>query len=169
MSDKLTVSAPFISSEMAIEPEWIDYNGHLNMAYYSVLFDRGSDAFYPHFGLGEEVAKTTGLSTFTADFRIRYLRELKLGDKVTCTTQIIDFDEKRLHTYQELRHMDGWLAATAEALTLHVDLSGPKVVPMAPETQARIAAIFEQHRTLPAPDAVGLALGLPPGKGRKTG
>ena len=31
------------------------------------------------------------------------------------------------HTFQELYHEDGWISATGEGLTLHVDLTGPKI------------------------------------------
>lgn len=157
----MTLEVPFRSSDMSIQPDWIDYNGHLNMAYYSVLFDRGTDELFFHFGLGENSAKTTGLSTFTADFRIRYLREVKLADQVYVTSQVIDFDSKRFHTFHELRHIDGWLSATAEALTLHVDLSGPKVVPMQNTTLSKVESFHKSHAKLEIPEALGKPIGIP--------
>ena len=44
--------APFVSSTMRVEPSWIDYNGHMNMAYYHVLFDRAVEEGFGVVGLG---------------------------------------------------------------------------------------------------------------------
>ena len=73
--------------------------------------------------------KERKLTIYTAEVHVCYVRELHLGDKVTVTFQLLDHDEKRLRAYQEIRHADGWLAATSETLSLHVDMTGPKVAP----------------------------------------
>ncbi|MFD0858526.1 thioesterase family protein [Roseovarius aquimarinus] len=152
---------PALSDWMTVKPEWIDFNGHLNMAYYNVLFDEGIDDIYHLMGFGANYAKTRGMTTFVADFRVRYLRELHEGDRVQCSVQLLAHDEKRFHSYQELRHEDGWLAATAESLVLHIDMSGPKVAPMPPDIAERIAALQAAHDKLPRPEAVGLPMGIP--------
>jgi acyl-CoA thioester hydrolase len=77
--------APFVSSLMRVEPQWIDYNGHLNMAYYNVLFDRAVDEVYELIGIGSEYLKNHRHSTFTAEIHVRYLRELNEGDPVRVT------------------------------------------------------------------------------------
>ena len=97
------------------------------MAYYNVLFDQAVDELYPQWGFGERYVQETGCTTYVAEFHVCYLRELHVGDEVTCAIHIVDFDEKRFHLYCELFHKDGWLSATSEGLTLHVDQSGPKV------------------------------------------
>ena len=74
--------APFVSSVMQVEPGWIDYNGHLNMAYYNVLFDRAVDEAYELLGCGIAYLEQTRHSTFTAEVHVRYLRELHAGDPV---------------------------------------------------------------------------------------
>jgi len=71
--------APFVSSPMRVEPGWIDYNGHLNMAYYNVLFDRAVDEAFELIGCGLDYVKTRKLSCFTAEVHVRYLRELHAG------------------------------------------------------------------------------------------
>jgi len=88
--------APFVSSVMQVEPGWIDYNGHLNMAYYNVLFDRAVDEAYELLGVGATYAERRRYSFFTAEAHLRYLRELHSGDPVRVTFQLIDFDSKRL-------------------------------------------------------------------------
>ncbi len=146
-----------ISPLMELEPEWIDYNGHLNMAFYNVLFDRGCDVAFEMLGMGPDYAKSHKLTIYTAEAHVRYLREIHLGHKVQATFHIVDYDEKRLHVFQELRHEDGWVSATSETLALHVDMSGPKVAPFAPD-------VFEKVKTMAAAQE---SLGKPEGAGRK--
>src|SRR5689334_535014 len=89
--------APFVSSVMRVEPAWIDYNGHLNMAYYNVLFDRAVDEVLEIIGCGLDYVETKRLSWFTAEVHVRYLRELHSGDPVRVSVQLIDCDAKRMH------------------------------------------------------------------------
>lgn len=160
LSDTTTSPTLYISRQREIENEWIDYNGHLNMAYYMVLFDRAGDDLFADLGMGADYAATRKLTTYSAEAHICYVRELHLGHKINCSAQILDFDEKRLRVYQEMRHEDGWLAATAETLTLHVDMSGPKVTPFPPDVLARIEAMHALHATLPVPERAGRAIGI---------
>ena len=145
---------------MIVKPEWIDYNGHLNMAFYSVLFDQGVDEVWEAFGLGPEYSKARGMTTYLAEFHIRYVRELHEGDAVTSTFQILDHDAKRIHSYQELHHPDGWLAATGESLHLSIDQWGPKVAAFPDDVQARIAAMAAKHRPLPRPEGAGGSIAI---------
>jgi acyl-CoA thioester hydrolase len=156
MSETLT---PFRSSEMKVLPEWIDFNGHLNMAYYNVLFDQGVDQAYGEIGLGPEYQRT-GCTTYVAEFHVCYLRELHEGDRVYTTFQLLDHDEKRFHSFQELWHVDGWLAATAEGLTLHVDQSGPRVAPMPQHILTRLEEMRRIHAQLPKPAQAGRSIGI---------
>lgn len=154
------MSAPFRSSIMTVKPEWIDYNGHLNMAYYNVLFDQGADEIYEDLGFGPDYHAATGNTTYVAEFHVAYLRELHVNDTVRVTFQLVDFDAKRFHSYQEIWHEDGWLAATGEALTLHVDQSGPRVAPMPRDVLDKVAAVAAAHANLPRPDRVGASIGI---------
>src|SRR5215467_6764786 len=86
--------APFVSSVMQVEPAWIDYNGHMNMAYYHVLFDRAVDEAYELLGVGPTYLKEHRHSTFAAEVHVRYLRELHAGDPVRVTFQLLGHDSK---------------------------------------------------------------------------
>jgi acyl-CoA thioester hydrolase len=155
-------AAPFVSSVMRVEPEWIDYNGHLNMAYYNVLFDRAVDEAYELMGCGIAYLKDTRHSTFTAEAHIRYLRELHAGAPVRVTLQLIDFDAKRMHYFEELFHAEeGWLSATSENLVLHVDMTTKKVAPFPDFIAARLAKMKSAHAHLPVPDGVGRRIAMP--------
>lgn len=149
-----------ISKVMEVIPEWIDYNGHMNMAYYNVLFDRAADEFYPSLGLGEDYVKTQHHTTYTAEFHICYLRELHLGAKVRVHSWILDFDDKRFHTFQEIHHEDGWLAATGEALGLHIDMSGPRVAPMPEEIRENVARFARTHAPESWPERAGRSIAI---------
>lgn len=154
------MGSPHISTEMEVKPDWIDYNGHMNMAYYNVLFDHAADEFYPIIGLGEDYAKTRQLTTYTAEFHICYLRELHLGQKVRVHSWILDYDEKRFHTFQEIHHPDGWIAATAEALGLHIDMTGPKVAPMPEDILSNFKNFADKHKPDTWPERAGRAIGI---------
>ena len=160
-TDALT-PAPFLSSVMQIEPQWIDYNGHLDMAYYNVMMDRAIDELWLTLGLGPAYRKERHGSTFTAECHVRYLREIHQGDPVRITIILLDADEKRLHTFEELRHAtDGWLSATSENMTIHIDMAVRKTAPFPPDIQARIRAMANAHATLPRPEGVGRSVGMP--------
>lgn len=156
----MVIAAPFVSRVLEIEKDWIDYNGHLNMAYYNVLFDRASDEAFEIMGLGPSYAKERRLTIYTAEVHVCYVQELHLGDTVTVTFQLLDHDEKRLRAYQEIRHTDGWLAATSESLSLHVNMSGPKVAPFPPDIAERVQAMRDAHAALPMPERAGRSIGI---------
>lgn len=143
---------------MRVRPEWIDFNGHLNMAYYNVLFDTSVDQAYELLGFGPDYQKT-GCTTYVAEFHVCYVRELHENDEVFVTLQILDHDAKRFHTYQELYHADGWLAATAEGLTLHVDQSGPRVAEMPRISRPTWAGWQRITQSCHAPKGPGAASG----------
>ena len=153
---------PFRASIMQIEQQWIDYNGHLNMAYYHVMFDRGVDECWLTLGMGPAYKAERHGSTFTAECHVRYLREIHLGDPVQIAIRLIAADEKRIHSFQELRHAtEGWLSATSENMSVHIDMTRRKVAPFPPDIQARIRAMTDAHAALPRPDGLGRAIGMP--------
>jgi len=154
--------APFVSAPMRVEPGWIDYNGHLNMAYYNVLFDRAVDEVYELLGCGLAYLKETRHSCFTAEVHLRYLRELNAGDLVRVTFRLLDFDSKRLHYFEELHHAEqGFLSATSENMALHVDMAARKTVPFPENILARLAKVKAAHAALPVPEAAGRRITMP--------
>ena len=149
-------AAPFVSSVMKVEPEWIDYNGHLNMAYYNVLFDRAVDEVYELIGCGLPYLQESGHSTFTAEVHIRYLRELHAGAPVRVSFHLLDFDAKRMHYFEELHHAEqGWLSATSENMALNVNMDVKKTGPFPADVMAHLARMKAAHATLPLPQGAG--------------
>jgi len=154
--------APFVSSVMRIEPSWIDYNGHLNMAYYHVLFDKAVDEAFALVGVGPTYVERRRHSFFTAEVHARYLRELRAADPVRVTLQLLDCDAKRLHFFEQLFHAtDGWVSATSEQLALHVDMEAKKVAPFPDDVAGWLAAMKASHAALPRPAAAGRRIAMP--------
>src|SRR5947207_11334640 len=153
--------APFVSSVMRVEPNWIDYNGHLNMAYYNVLFDRAVDEAFELLGCGHDYVQR-GFSTFTAEVHVRYLRELHEGDPVRVTFQLIDYDAKRMHYFEQLFHAtEGWVSATSENMSLHVDMQAKKTAPFPDAVASALARMKLMHSRLPLPEAAGRRITMP--------
>jgi acyl-CoA thioester hydrolase len=161
---------PFLSSVMRIEPQWIDYNGHLNMAYYNVLFDRAIDELWLELGIGPDYMKARGGTTFSAECHVRYLREIHQEDPVQIAVLLLAADEKRLHTFEELRHAnEGWLSATSENIHLHVDIVARKTAPFPPDIQDNISRLTDAHRGVARPEGIGRKIAMPskePGRTR---
>jgi acyl-CoA thioester hydrolase len=154
--------APFVSSVMRVEPAWIDYNGHLNMAYYNVLFDRAVDEAFELLGCGADYVKKRQLSFFTAEVHVRYLRELRAGDPVRVTFQLLDFDLKRMHCFEQLFHAEeGWVSATSENMSLHVDIIAKKTAPFPADLIKRLTQMKSAHAQLPVPEAAGRNIAMP--------
>src|SRR5260370_14777499 len=160
--DTLLRPVRFLAPVMQIEPQWIDYNGHLNMAYYNVMFDRAIDELWLKLGIGPGYMKARNGSTFTAECHVRYLREIHLGDPVQVSILLVSADEKRLHTFEELRHArEGWLSATSENMTIHIDMTARKTAPFPPDIRARIAALANAHSAVPRSEGIGPKVAMP--------
>ncbi len=142
-------------------PEWCDYNGHMNLAFYVLVFDHATDALFNGVGIDQNYRDTVAHSSFAVESHITYDNEVLEGAELFCTTQLLDFDEKRVHYFHRMYHAEeGYLAATTELLSVHVDLAARRVVPMPEEFQNRLAAIFEDHKSLPKPEQAGRIIGI---------
>lgn len=144
------------SDVMTVKDDWIDYNGHLNMAYYNVLFDTAVDQVFERLGMGPDYLKERGASFFTAEVHVCYLRELSAGMPVVGTLQLLDFDAKRAHFFQELHHAEeNWISATSEQMSLHVDMAARRVAPWPDDIRANLAALANAQAGLERPAAAG--------------
>lgn len=158
----MTDAAPFESSVMRVEPQWIDYNGHLNMAYYSVLFDRCSDEAFLPLGLGPDYVKERNASFYTLEAHVTYLRELVVDTPVRITMQLLDCDAKRCHIFQQMYHAEeGFLAATCEQMFMHVDMGSKRSAPFPDDILEAIKAMHQAHSHLPIPPQVGHVMKIP--------
>jgi acyl-CoA thioester hydrolase len=155
--------APFERFQGEVLPEWIDYNGHMNLAYYTVLFDQATDLLFDVLGLGLDYRRTTKMGTFVAETHNRYERELLVGARVRVATQIVAADDKRLYLAHEMFAQEGGhRTATQELMFLHVDLTLRRVSPFPEDLRRRIDAMATAHAALPRPDWIGRRIAMPP-------
>jgi acyl-CoA thioester hydrolase len=162
---KERIPSPFDAYRDVVRRDWIDHNGHLNMGYYVVVFDYATDRWLEFIGLDASHRGREAIATFTVEAHVNYLREVREGDPLRFTTQLLGFDEKRIHYFHEMYHArDGYLAATNELMTLHVSQRTRRSAPMAPGILARLAEIRDAHEALPIPPQVGRVMGLASGR-----
>ena len=154
-------AAPFRSGRMRVEDGWIDYNGHMNVAYYLVLFDRCVDQAFEQLAMGPEYVAEENASFFTVEIHVNYLRELPPRAPVIATLQLLAHDEKRIRAWLELHHAEeGFLSASCEQLFLHVDLAKRRTAPFPDHVLTRIKAMRSAHSALPWPERAGRAITL---------
>lgn len=151
--------APVVT-RLEIHPEWTDQNGHMNVAYYVLAFDRATDAFYDRLGLGWSIL-AEHRSMFTLAMNVDYLGEVFAGEGVTIESRLIDCDARRLHYFHEMRReRDGALAATNEVVALHVAMTTRRGAPFPDGVLAQLEAMKAAHAALPPPPRAGRVLGL---------
>ena len=111
-----------------VKKEWVDYNNHMNMAYYVLVFDQIWEVMLEKFKMGEQSAKTTKMSTMVVETHTTYNNEVKEGDEVEINLTFFDHDKKRLHFKMEMIEKSSKkLSATLESLSLYIDLNRRKV------------------------------------------
>ena len=107
---------------------WTDYNGHMNLAFYILVFDKGAENILSKFQMGEQSAKTTGKSTMAVESHTTYNNEVKENEEVDVYLSYFDHDKKRLHYKLEMYEKSkNILSATTEVLSLYIDLNHRKV------------------------------------------
>ena len=111
-----------------IKKEWTDYNNHMNMSYYILVFDIIWEQILGKFKMGEISAKTTSMSTMVVETHTTYNNEVKEGDEVEVNLTFFDHDKKRLHYKMEMIEKSSKkISATLEMLSLYIDLDARKV------------------------------------------
>lgn len=157
----MTHAAPLALHRDTVRPEWIDYNGHLNIAYYLLMFDHATDVFFDYLGIGPDYIKAANCSTFVLESHIVYERELAVGAPVRFTTQLLDFDEKRfLYLHAMIHETEEFLAATCEMVSLHVDMATRRTAPFQAPMQGLLADIKKAHDALGTPPQAGRSISL---------
>ena len=145
----------------AVRPEYLDRNGHMNIGYYSVIFDQALDRPWELLGLGYDNIAINGHSSFALESHVTYQRELKLGDPLDFTFQIIDMDTKRIHYFMTMLHgRERWLAATLESISMCINMNTRRSGTWPEEPLARLRAVWEVHRQRARPREVGRMVGI---------
>lgn len=141
----------------SVLPEWLDYNGHMTEHCYLQVFSMSSDALYER--LGVDFTRAVEGAFFTLETHVRHLHEARAGTSLWSLTEILGYDEKRLHLLHRLFGDANMLLATGEHLAIHV--AHGRSCPAPERVMTKIAAAFAPLEAVPLPAGVGSVLGKP--------
>ena len=145
----------------AVLPEYIDSNGHMNVGFYSVLFDKALDLPWALLGLGYAGIKASGRSSFSLETHVTYQRELREGDPLDFTFQVLDVDAKRIHYFMTMLHArERWLAATSESIAICIDMTTRRSTTWPDDQLARLHEVHAAHLQRPRPPEAGRTIGI---------
>ncbi|MGE8688547.1 MAG: thioesterase family protein [Achromobacter sp.] len=138
---------------LAVKPDWIDEYGHMNAAHYVGVFDRHGFELLGRYGVGSDYTRQTRCGIYTMNIHVAYRREVLADDPLELRLRLLEADDKRLLCLMELiQARDGYLAATMEQLSLHVDLETRRAKPFPSEVAARLAGAVQDHAGHPLPE-----------------
>jgi acyl-CoA thioester hydrolase len=153
---------PVILHDDVVRPEWIDSNGHMNLAYYVVVFDLATDKLYATLDIGDAYRQATGNSCFTAETHTVYEREVKLGDRLRVKTWLLGADAKRLHYFHELFHSEsGERSAVQELMALHIDMRVRRVTPFPDVQRVALQHAVAKYAPTQIPEGIGRRISMP--------
>ena len=141
-----------------VRPEWIDHNGHMNVAYFVLAFDEATDAVYETWGLGLDYPPQSGCSVFTLGMNVDYCSELFVDDAIRIETDLVDVDAKRIHYFHRMYNAQtDRLAAQNECLCMNVDLDSRKSTAF-PDNVLQV--LMAARHTGPVPEGFGRQLAI---------
>ncbi|MGH8429593.1 MAG: thioesterase family protein [Solimonas sp.] len=158
---ELVTRAPFDIHRSTVLDEWVDWNGHMNVAFYVMAFDQASGAFMRNMGLGRDYVDGKHGMTFVLETHVTYDRELRGGAPMHFTTQLLARDDKRVHLYHEMFHAEqGYLAATNEVIVMNIGYTTRRSASWPVPVAERLEVLWQAHKDLPRPAKAGRVMGL---------
>ncbi len=153
--------APVKLAMQYVQPDWIDYNGHMNVAYYTMAFDQAIDAFLAQeLGMGAAHAARVKEGPYSLQNNVSYYAELLEGAGFRVSVMLVDHDRKRMHLWMEMRNEAGALAAASEGMLMNVDHTTRRSTPYAGWILRRLGEMQKNHDTLPRPEGLGATIGI---------
>jgi acyl-CoA thioester hydrolase len=147
-------AAMFLPHCERVRADWVDYNGHMNVAYYVLIFDHATDAVLDVLDLGASYRARSGCSVFVGEMHVRYRRELLEADEVTVASRLATADERRLVLLHEMTcERAGGIAAVNEVLCVHVDLGTRRGAAWPDGVAARLRDLAAGEPRRPGPPA----------------
>ena len=157
----LVTMAPLDIHRSTVLPEWVDWNGHMNVAFYVLAFDQASGAFMRNMGLGRFYVEGKHGMTFVLETHVTYDREMREGAPMRFATQLLARDAKRVHLFHEMYHAEqGYLAATNETIVINIDYTSRRSASWPAQAAERLEAVWATHKDLPRPAKAGRVMGL---------
>ena len=155
-----SVPTPFEYRD-SVRPEWIDPNGHMNIAHYVVVFDKASDGVFAHLGFDWSRMLAQDRSAFVLGMNLDYHDEIFEGEALRITTQLLDWDHKRMHLFHRLHRGEAQAAAaTSEVLFSFVCMVERRSARWPEAIQAGLARVAAAHAALGVPEGAFRKLGI---------
>lgn len=151
-----------VTYKTAVQPDWVDYNGHLRDAYYLLICSFATDGLMDLIGLDEAGRARTGHTLYTLECHLNFLAEVKLSVEVQVRTQLLGHDRKRLHIHHLLERCDdGQIVAESEQMLMNIDTLAGRSVPFDTHVDVRVGKLAATQIDLPPSTHVGRTIGLP--------
>jgi len=157
----MTIETPYREFSTKIIKDWIDFNGHLNVAYYHLVFDLAAKPFFHYLGITPELREAHQLSTFALESHLNFISEVKVDTTIEVESRLLDVNEKRFHFYQEMYSREsGKLAASYESLGTFMDMRTRKTTSAPEQIYQRLQQIKIAHSELHRPWQIGHVIGI---------
>ena len=155
-------STPIILPEQEVLNEWLDYNGHMNVAYYTLAFDKSLDFFLEDLlGIGESHAYKNNQGPFVVQAHYHYLNEMRLNEKFHVRLFVVDCDKNKMHLCMEIYSLfQDKVIAVVEQVLINVNLKLRKSEPYPPWAFERLIKLKNTHKNASLPSAFGKSIGL---------
>ena len=153
--------APTLLGPWQVLPDWIDYNGHMNMACYATVFDQAMDALCDeHLGIGESLAEQNGFGPYVLQLQTHFLAEMHEGESFMFSMHLLDCDEKRIHVAATMIAQNDRETAHFEGIFINVDLKARRPAPYPDWAIARLKQMKSDHADLPRPPWLSKPIGI---------
>nr|WP_312231832.1 thioesterase family protein [Pseudomonas sp.] len=153
-----------ITYRTAVQPAWVDYNGHLRDAYYLLICSFATDGLMDLIGLDEAGRVRSGHTLYTLECHLNFLAEVKLGVELQVRTQLLGHDHKRLHIHHLVERCDdGQVVAESEQMLINIDTASGRSAPFHERVAGRVTALAGAQQEVPRSACVGRVIGLPGG------
>ena len=155
-------STPIILPEQEVLNEWLDYNGHMNVAYYTLAFDKSLDIFLEDLlGIGESHAYENNQGPFVVQAHYHYLNEMRLNEKFHVRLFVVDCDKNKMHLCMEIYSLfQEKVIAVVEQVLINVNLKLRKSEPYPPWAFEKLIKLKNTHKNVSLPSAFGKSIGL---------
>jgi len=148
--------------EDIVRPEWIDSNGHMNLAYYVVIFDGATDLVFETLDIGKVYRIRTGNSSFVVETHTLYENEVIEGERLAVASRVLGADGKRVHLFHEMfRAGGGPRIAAQELMCLHIDMRTRRTAPWPEDRRSMLEEVVLAQSAMPLPKGVGRRIAMP--------
>lgn len=148
-------------SGFRVLPDYIDANGHMNVGYYGVIFDKASDQPCAALDIGFPMISRHKLTIFTIESHLTFQREILEGRPLDFTFQMLDFDAKRMHFFMTMRDAESpEICATQEVMSMCIDMATRRSTSWPADAMEKLTLLWAVHSTRPRPPEAGRLIGI---------